>query len=612
MKTKSIIFTALTASFLLGAASCEDMLTTDSTIVMFAEDNTLTDPTDTVYSVMGIIQKMQKIADRTVLFGELRGDLSTLTEFATSDLQAIANFDVDMENEYNVPLDYYAVINNCNYFLATADTTLRRNDESIFKAEYSAVLSFRAWTYLQLAQAYGKVPFVTEPILSSDKAVPGNYEELEIKDIAKRLIPELEPFVDLRFPDYGTVKSFTSSEMFIPTRLILGDLCLWAGEGYYDKAAKYYHDYLSSLDRNITTGTEYVWWNSKEFAENNGFGVRDNYTSLFGSNYQQQQITVIPMEEEDYDGYISQMRNIYCSTEDNYNYFKATASSALRSLSSSQKFCYLDINMNTYIRTLVYVNPIEQTNSLLKGDLRLYSVFKTKQLDDDDLSASYYTTSQDIKKFDKTKVCIYRKDLVYLRLAEALNRAGFPESAFCVLKYGLCNENINNYVSEDEISRASALGLLSFNVNTFTPYSMDARNGNITTSGSVMGIHSRGAGYAAVDTSYVLPKIDTTAVEYQQLADSTAKARYIQEKMIPAVEEMIVDELALETCFEGNRFGDLVRIAQHRGEDNGTAQDNAFLANRVAKRNGTINQTIYDKLIGDGTNYNDKWYLPLP
>ena len=35
--------------------------------------------------------------------------------------------------------------------------------------EYAAVKAFRAWTYLQLALVYEKVPFVTEPITSMEQ-----------------------------------------------------------------------------------------------------------------------------------------------------------------------------------------------------------------------------------------------------------------------------------------------------------------------------------------------------------------------------------------------------------------------------------------------------------
>ena len=136
--------------------SCEDFFNQESDDVLYAEDEHLNNAVDTIYSVNGILTKLQALADRTILFGELRGDLVDLTEYADSNLQAIANFDVDDNNKYNQPSDYYAVINNCNYFLAHADTAMKSNrNEDIFMKEYCAVKGIRAWTYLQLGLVYG-------------------------------------------------------------------------------------------------------------------------------------------------------------------------------------------------------------------------------------------------------------------------------------------------------------------------------------------------------------------------------------------------------------------------------------------------------------------------
>ena len=68
---------------------------------------------------------------------------------------------------------------------------------------------------------------------------------------------------------------------------------------------------------------------------------------------------------------------------------------------------------------------------------------------------------------------------------------------------------------------------------------------------------------------------------------------------IPLVEDMIVEEMALEGAYEGNRFYDLMRIAMRR-------DDNSYLADRVAWRNGTENGTLRELL----KNRNN-WYLPL-
>ena len=50
--------------------------------------------------------------------------------------------------------------------------------EKVFIREYAAVKAFRAWTYLQLAIYYGKVPFFTEPLMTERSAI---YREKPLK-----------------------------------------------------------------------------------------------------------------------------------------------------------------------------------------------------------------------------------------------------------------------------------------------------------------------------------------------------------------------------------------------------------------------------------------------
>ena len=111
---------------LASMASCSDMLDTKSDMVEFEEDNHINTPQDSLYSVMGIIRQMQVIADRTVLLGEIRSDLVSPTTKATTDIKNMAAGDFSGVNKYNNISDYYAIINNCNYFLAHVDTTLSR------------------------------------------------------------------------------------------------------------------------------------------------------------------------------------------------------------------------------------------------------------------------------------------------------------------------------------------------------------------------------------------------------------------------------------------------------------------------------------------------------
>ena len=118
MKRNSFLIFKLFNFYILAAAllltSCSDFFEQESDHVMFADQHRLDNATDTIYSVTGIMKKLQNLADRTILLGEARGDLMEVTEATAADLRSVALFDIGDDNKYNQPRDYYAVINNCN------------------------------------------------------------------------------------------------------------------------------------------------------------------------------------------------------------------------------------------------------------------------------------------------------------------------------------------------------------------------------------------------------------------------------------------------------------------------------------------------------------------
>ena len=326
MKTKTIFSVILSAFIASTAISCADMLDTDSESVVLEDRNTLNHTYDTVYSLLGIFQRMQAIADRTVVLGEIRGDLVTVTDNVSEDLRDLYRFDfanLSSDNKFADPIDYYAVINNCNYFLANADTTFYRNQQSVFLKEYISVLSLRAWTYLQLAQVYGRVYFVDKPITSGDQADESKWDLVNIKELATRLARDFEdrfmysasesklPHFTLGGNDNDNGKksqSHKSENMIVPVRLILGDLYLWAEE--YAKAATYYYEYLYYNGNAIPTGTATLYWNGATFAKLGD----DTYSGNFGEKATP--IAYIAMESEKYAGTTSNLPNIFNSTED--------------------------------------------------------------------------------------------------------------------------------------------------------------------------------------------------------------------------------------------------------------------------------------------------------
>lgn len=544
-------------------SSCSDMLSTESEMVEFERDNTLNHPTDSVYSVLGIIGKMQVIADRTVLLGEVRADLMETTEAASADLKRLANFNLSEDNKYNAVSDYYAVINNCNYYLAYVDTALQRRGRNIFQYEYAAVKAFRAWTYLQLAQIYGAVPLVLTPVMTEMEAQKAMEQEKKgIMDICQYFIKDLTPYAEVDLPRFGDINGMESQRFFIPMRALLGDLCLWAGQ--YQEAARWYHNYLTEKKNPILLNysNRITWPSVSEFVR-----PIDSY-SVTGTT---EVLSFIPMEQRVFDGVVSDLSNVFNSTEENRNYFQLTPSIAMHQLSADQTFC-IENRTNTQIDT-IYVPKKGLNQEILVGDLRFYSNYKTSSVTRDSYS-EYNADYQTIQKITRSYVPTYRRTMVYLRYAEALNRAGHPQSAFSVLKYGLCQENIVSYV--DSLERDKAGELIAFDANVFTKE-------------NTIGIHSMGSGDSQINAYYTLP------MPSAPLASKQDTINY----QIPLVEDMIINEMALEGAFEGYRFYDLMRIALRRNDPN-------YLAAPISQRMGIRDENIYSLLM-DTKN----WYLPL-
>jgi len=352
-------------------------------------------------------------------------------------------------------------------------------------------------------------------------------------------------------------------------KALLGDLCLWAEK--YEDAARWYHDYLNDREKPVLMeySNRITWKSISSFDASN---ISDAYAIWSGDEV----LSYIPMEKQAFDGHISELNNVFNSTTQNSYYFQLTPSKSMRQLSAAQIYCMkYQAESSTTVDT-IYAPRTGLFQELYVGDLRLVSNYYEASLSGQDPYSERSSLYQSIYKHNGMRVMTYRSPMVYLHYAEALNRAGYPQSAFAVLKYGLCQDNLAQAVDAEEQTRAG--DLIKFSTAVFT-YK------------NTRGIHSRGSGDSDCNAHYVLPVPEAAL---SSLQDTIAY-------QIPLVEDMIVDELALEGAFEGNRFYDLLRVASRPG------RDAAYLADRVARRGGSLDVSLHTKLM-DKNN----WFLPLP
>ena len=482
MKVKSIIACGL---LLLGVGaattSCEDMFTAENTLV-----TTDLAPKDTLYQMMGIIQRMQKLADRTVLLGEIRADLVEVDPIhASADIQELSVNKVSLNNVYNKPADYYAVINNCNVFLTKVDSArFGQGIRRYFEKEICSVKCFRAWCYLELVKIYGEVPFITQPVLTSGQAedILLTGQKADMKTILDFCIADLQKYPDMPENEelrqsYGNkvYAGIKYNEMMIPVRALLAELYLWRAsytnsQQDYLNAIAMYHDFFTFPREEVNTGNYDVAWMDRDFHR-----MSDSYINYFiGAS--ERCAGVLPMDTTTYYGNVADLAAVFNSKYSNKYYPAAIPSQRMKDISKSQDYCYYTTDGKISEIIMGSHNPNDYENKLYEGDLRLSSIyytmsnFRESQYNSDVnpmmmVNYKYYTSTSSDRRIQY--IPLFRYTTLYLHMAEALNRAGFPETAFAILAHGLSYYTMNDrsIISQDEFDRLCNIKSRGFTIS---------------------------------------------------------------------------------------------------------------------------------------------------
>ena len=617
-------------------SSCQDMMETDSNRQVF--NPALDQKTDSIFYTLGILKGVQQAIDQYVLVGEMRGDLATTNKYTETDLRQLYNFSYDGTNKYDSAYVWYRVINNCNYYVAHRDTTLMTGSRYVARSEYAQALSIRAWAYMQLAKTYGSVPFFTYPITSiseAEKASKG--EKKDLRGIVDALAPELQKFSGIAVPTYGNIdagktnaggqKTVNTKQTMFPVDLVLGDMYLETNQ--YEKAALSYWTYIR--DNKLTTKNvaatpylNYTFPNHETYPSDmpRSFTVSANWSSCFSLSSPVDVITYVPMGVNKLRGTTTNLPKLFgwdyyttdidtAAINNGTGHYNASKQYVLeRQIDPSQTYLNLCNSQYYYYKPEGNTASSRVVSAVQLGDMRRQSTLQSVTKSD---STFFLMT-----KYEGGNINIYRTAIVYLRLAEALNRMGFPDAAFAILKDGIgdgqlssadyTTDSLGNYVSG--YVRDTTLTMLETKVpflsEAYYSYFSRTLGSSLNNANNYnFGIHSRGCGenvegpYSGYQYSTEILKKRVQLGNYDgEAIDSTF---LYGPAAIDAVEDLICDEYALETAFEGNRFGDLTRIARHKNasEFGGANYGGQWLAKKLAFKHPAIDLTI-----------EKNWYMP--
>lgn len=739
----------------LATTSCEDMMTVET------GDKAYVNAQDTLYSYLGIMRAMQDVAERQVILGEIRGDLVTPNELYTTDtLKAIANFDnsqtylEDRSENSNKSCsmlqisDYYNIINNCNFYIYNCDTSAVKSSVKYMQPEYAQVKAIRAWAYLQLVKNYKEVPYITQPVNNLNVIKNFDYSgNLVNKD---NLIDKMidDGLYDLRnlYPQYGDSKNkygkwsngytdISARLCFIPIRLVLADMYLLRGASandYYNAATLYY-DYLHIEESVPFTYASYCLMSTAQSGKNSyGSSSWGPWAATYSYDEDNEVISLIPGSAN------AGLGKMLTRVADIYGYITTSSQSSGKSTSTDDEgttSTNTDANGNEVYETSGNISvaktykrqfgPSEAYNDVVNAQTYVICrnpsenppTFTYIQNSDARYGASveeYSATVGDNTVADAFPLCskaargsafyytipIYRKTLVWLRLAEAINRMGYPEFAFAILKDGINQHTLPTIVDRYPEKYDEAGRLMYYKDGTY--YSHDAETDiyykyneeedvweeieklpsrtvvardtiyrdsisygdygamyyvtdstrlnafnsllpfTDNTWNKTYGVHAKGTGISRITSSssrtyfYEYKKTsgsgeeidgiitnitgynDSVYYDFYKLieAQGVDLDNATEADVVNAVENLIVDELALETAFEGNRFTDLVRIAEHK---NAAGYDGTeWLARKIANRGTRAATSTSEAIDGFDTSLYTKlkspsaWYFSLP
>jgi starch-binding outer membrane protein, SusD/RagB family len=511
-------------------------------------------------AVIGIYGKVMNLAKQYMLWNELRADLMDVTSNSDQYLRQLSEHSVTAGNPYINPQPFYDVILNCNDALKNFKIMLQQNklkaDE--FNQRYSDIGSLRSWLYLQLGIHFGSIPYVTDPLEQvSDLHDPTKFPMMPLNKLIDELVKFTETLPFLENYPTGTnlqtvVDGYPTSKFFINKNILLGDLYLWQGQ--YLKSAI---SYRKVMDINGPVGNSELWYNQYRVSSFGNAGITysraQDFSSLVYTNgwrylferpftdneFNWEWIWVLPFDKN------------FAPKDPFVDLFSISGGSYL--VRPSQPA--MD-NWNNQMQIFTLTAGTGTAPAVFGDSFPLDSrgVFTYRYINGQPVIMkhiyNYLTPFPDFQPInvltEQGKWFLARAATLHLHFAEAANRDGKNKVA-----YGLVNKGIG--FTYDAVPGGSNGRDVTNTQQTKLPppYDFDARVGDAPPFRNTWYRNTGIRGRAGLKQVTLQP------------GDSTL-----------AVENMIIDEDALELAYEGERWPDLLRVAIRRN-------DPSFIADKI-------------------------------
>jgi starch-binding outer membrane protein, SusD/RagB family len=600
--------------FLAGnLTSCEKFFEPDQEVTL-TEEQMYSDWYEYRAAVMGLYGLQQELVEQLLVLGELRADLLEITPNADADLVEVYNLNISKDNKYASPQNFFKLIAATNRFISTLEKTYPdvlnpATPVNNYDRVYGEALCMRAWAYFNAVRIYGKVPFIDQRI--------GTIEEIN------QFINSPGTYIDSVYVVYG-IDGYNNDTIF-NKEIVLE-------KNYFDtdRVIRHFTNELETkvkavgvnhyIENNDNTWEVTIWstWSYNTLLGHMYLTLGD---LAKGAHYFEQVIynnTINRRYQIDNAFANSQWGNIFFNVDSREHIYTIWFNKASQQQNDFQ-LMFEPWSANQFMlkptRQAVHKWETQWRGAVVRYDYVIKDSTKTMFPGQ---PADYYRGYGVSYLYTRGTNFLmgndYLKMLEYKRLEEERSVESIMENMdTIVVKYSLSGssydrdanyiiyraggvnlylaEIYNHWVYEDANGNPSRYVQNALNIiNNGSNYDMSVSRVQMGIRGRV-GLGSGEAAFKITDITFSFDPFTNKVTGWRDLTGNLQAKQYL-------LEENIMEERARELAFEGERFYDLMRVAQRRG-------DPSYLAKIVSEKfSGGKRQVIYNQLLNP-----DNWYI---